>query len=64
MAPLYFATSTKPIAVVDVHRLSGSTAKLKKFRENLRIALVELAAAGGHAAHIDADDVTYSPAWL
>lgn len=26
---LYFATSTQPIAVADLHRLSGSTAKLK-----------------------------------
>lgn len=53
---LYFATSTQPIAVADLHRLSGSTAKLKEFRRKLCIALAELGESGGHAAHIDADD--------
>lgn len=54
---MYFAISTKPIAVADLHRLSGSTGQLKEFRRKLRVALAELAAAGGHAAEVDALDV-------
>ncbi len=54
---LQFSISTKPIAVTDLHRHSGSTAKLKEFRRKLHVALAELAAAGGHAAYIDAGDV-------
>jgi hypothetical protein len=57
---LYFATSTKPIAVANLHRLSGSKAELKEFRRKLRVALAELAEEGGHAAHIDANDVVQS----
>ena len=40
---LYFSKfGTKPVAVIELHRLSGSTAPLKKFRQNLRTALAVL----------------------
>ena len=40
---LYFSKfGTKPVAVTELHRLSGSTAPLKKFRQNLRAALAVL----------------------
>ncbi|TAN40134.1 MAG: hypothetical protein EPN22_17600, partial [Nitrospirae bacterium] len=61
---LYFATSSRPVAVADLHRLSGSVAPIKKFRVNLRVALEELAAAGGHAAQIADGDVVRSVAAL
>lgn len=41
---LYFSKfGTKPVAVAELHRLSGSTAPVKKFRQNLRAALPVLA---------------------
>lgn len=46
-----FARSTPRVA--QLHQLSGSTASLKKFRENLATALDELHAAGGRSAVID-----------
>ena len=60
---LYFAKFTKPIAVAEVHRLSGSTAPLKKFRQNLRTALAVLEDKGIAKAWIDreTDSLRYAP---
>jgi hypothetical protein len=60
---LYFAKYTKPVAVAEVHRLSGSTAPLKKFRQNLRAALAVLAEKGIANAWIDreTDALRYAP---
>jgi hypothetical protein len=60
---LYFAKFTKPVAVAELHRLSGSTAPLKKFRQNLRAALDVLRKKGVANAWIDreSDSVRYGP---
>jgi len=60
---LYFAKFTKPVAVPELHRLSGSTAPLKKFRQNLRAALEVLRKKGVANAWIDReiDAVRYAP---
>jgi hypothetical protein len=51
---LYFSKfGTRPVAVAELHRLSGSTAPLKKFRQNLRAALSVLESKGVVAAWID-----------
>lgn len=51
---LYFSKfGTRPVAVAEIHRLSGSTAPLKKFRQNLRAALSVLDSKGVVAARID-----------
>ena len=51
---LYFSKfGTRPIAVAELHRLSGSTAPLKKFRQNLRAALSVLESKDVVAARID-----------
>jgi TrfA protein len=43
----YFSRFTKPVAVAELHRLSGSSARsLRHFREKLRGALVELCKVG------------------
>jgi hypothetical protein len=52
---LYFAKFTKPVAVAELHRLSGSTAPLKKFRQNLRTALAVLEKKDIASASIDRD---------
>jgi hypothetical protein len=46
-----FARSSAKVA--HLHQLAGSTATLKKFRENLGHALDDLHSAGGHSAVID-----------
>ena len=52
---LYFSKfGTRPVAVAELHRLSGSTAPLKKFRQNLRAALSVLESKGVVTARIDA----------
>jgi hypothetical protein len=53
----YFTAYPKPVTVAFLHQHSGSKANVKVFRYNLRIALAELSAAGGHAAHIGNDDI-------
>jgi hypothetical protein len=60
---LYFAKFTKPVAVAELHRLSGSTAPLKKFRQNLRAALDVLRKKDVANAWIDreSDSVRYGP---
>ncbi len=60
---LYFAKFTKPVAVAELHHLSGSTAPLKKFRQNLRVALDVLRKKGVANAWIDreTDSVRYAP---
>jgi hypothetical protein len=50
---LYFAKFRKPVAVAELHRLSGSSAPLKKFRQNLRTALTVLEEKGIITARID-----------
>ncbi len=51
---LYFSKfGTRPVAVEELHRLSGSTAPLKKFRQNLRAALSVLENKSVVTAHID-----------
>ncbi len=51
---LYFSKfGARPVAVAELHRLSGSTAPLKKFRQNLRAALAVLESKGVVAARID-----------
>ena len=51
---LYFSKfGTKPVAVSELYRLSGSTAPLKKFRQNLRAALAVLEKKGVVEARIE-----------
>ncbi len=50
---LYFSTFTKPVAVSELHRLSGSTAQLKGFRRQLHGALEELEQHGIAFAQVD-----------
>jgi hypothetical protein len=52
----YFSRFTRPVKVAQLHALSGSSAPLKKFRQNLKRALDDLHAAGGYSAAIDAAD--------
>jgi hypothetical protein len=49
----YSSKFTKPVAVAEVHRLSGSGAPLKEFRRKLGIAMKAVEAAGGAPAYID-----------
>lgn len=58
----YFARFQKPVAIAELHRLSGSTAKLKEFRRKLGVALEELAAVGAHRAVIDREKDAVFPA--
>lgn len=53
----YFSWSKKPVHVSELHRLSGSAATLTQYKRNLREALVDLEAEGGHAAFIDKYDI-------
>lgn len=53
----YFSWSKKPVPVAELHRLSGSAATLTQYKRNLREALADLEAEGGHAAFIDKQDV-------
>lgn len=50
---LFFSVFGKPVAVAQLHKLSGSTCQLKEFRRMLADALTALHRAGGHAAAID-----------
>lgn len=49
----YFSRFKKPVTVAQLHALSGSTSSLKKFRQNLGMALDELHAVGGYSAAIN-----------
>jgi hypothetical protein len=49
----YFCRFTKPVTVDQLHALSGSGAELRRFRQNLVIALDDLHHVGGHSAVID-----------
>jgi len=49
----FFTRFAKPVAVRQLHALSGSASSLKKFRQNLAIALEELHAVGSYSAAID-----------
>jgi hypothetical protein len=53
----YFSWSKKPVHLAELHRLSGSAATLAQYKRNLREALADLEAEGGHAAFIDKYDV-------
>lgn len=53
----YFSWSKKPVPVAELHRLSGSAASLTQYKRNLRDALADLEAEGGHAAFIDKYDI-------
>jgi hypothetical protein len=53
----YFSWSKKPVHVAELHRLSGSAAALTQYKRNLRDALADLEAEGGHAAFIDKYDI-------
>ena len=53
---LYFSSfGAKPVAVAELHRLSGSASPLKKFRQNLRKALAELDKHGVVRAVLEGD---------
>jgi hypothetical protein len=52
-----FSWSKKPVHVSELHRLSGSAATLTQYKRNLREALTDLEAEGGHAAFIDKYDI-------
>lgn len=54
----FFARFARPLKVAQLHALSGSTATLRKFRENLGHALNDLHAAGGYSAAIDRETDT------
>lgn len=57
----FFARYGQPDRVVRVkhlHALAGSTSTLKKFRQNLQLALSDLTAAGGYPAAIDRETDT------
>jgi hypothetical protein len=53
----YFSWSKKPVPIGELHRLSGSAASLTQYKRNLRDALADLEAEGGHAAVIDEHDI-------
>lgn len=53
----YFSWSKKPVPIGELHRLSGSAATLTQYKRNLRDALADLEAQGGHAAFIDEHDI-------
>lgn len=53
----YFSWSKKPVPIAELHRLSGSAATLTQYKRNLRDALADLEAEGGHAAFIDDHDM-------
>lgn len=53
----YFSWSKKPVPIAELHRLSGSAATLTQYKRNLRDALADLEAEGGHAAIIDEHDM-------
>ncbi len=57
----FFARFTRPVAITQLHKLAGSSASLKKFRQNLALALDELHAAGGYSAAIDRATDTVLP---
>jgi hypothetical protein len=54
----YFCRFKKPVAVEQLHTLSGCTAPLKSFRRQLAIALDDLHYVGGHSAVIDRETDT------
>jgi hypothetical protein len=57
----FFARFSKTtVKVAHLHALAGSTASLKKFRQNLGNALDELHAEGGYSAAIDRASDTVS----
>jgi hypothetical protein len=58
----YFSRFKRPVAVAQLHALAGSTSSLKKFRQNLGLALDELHAEGGYSAAIDRQTDTVRPA--
>lgn len=49
----YSSNFTKPVAVAELHRLSGNGSPLKEFRRKLSIAMRAVEAAGGTPAYID-----------
>lgn len=49
----YFHRFKRPVLVEQLRQLSGSSASLKKFRQNLGTALDDLHAAGGYSAAIN-----------
>jgi hypothetical protein len=55
---IYFARFHRPVRVEQLHELSGSGSSRKKFRQNLAVALEELAAARGPSAGIDRETDT------
>lgn len=57
----FFTRFAKPVAVRQLHALSGSTSSLKKFRQNLATALDELHAVGGYSAAIDRETDVVRP---
>jgi hypothetical protein len=63
LASALFAKFTRPVVVAELHRLSGSTASLKKFRQNLCAALDVLRRKGVATAWIDreTDTVRHAP---
>lgn len=54
----FFARFTRPVSVVQLHELTGSSASMKKFRQNLGHALDELHAEGGYSAAINRETDT------
>lgn len=53
----YFSYSKKPVPIAELHLLSGSGASLTQYKRNLREALADIEAEGGHAAFIDDHDM-------
>lgn len=49
----YSSKFTKPVAVSELHRLSGNGSSLKDFRRKLKVAMKEVEKAGGSPAYID-----------